>query len=92
MLLTGGLDDGVKGLIETTRQGGITIAQSPDDAYDPVLPLNALLKDHPQYVVPLKDMPPLFCELAGYGCFKDQENIARKAAVAAATKRAELGK
>ncbi len=90
VLLTGDLDDGIEGLIETTHQGGITIAQSPDDAYNPVLPLNALLKDHPQYVLPLRDMPALFCELAGYGCYEDQEAIARKAAIAASRKKKEV--
>lgn len=90
VLLTGRLEDGVEGLRETTFQGGITVAQSPDDAYDPHLPLNAILKDHPQYVLPLRDMPTLLCELAGYGCEHNQESILRKAAMAAARKKQEV--
>lgn len=90
VLLTGGLDDGVEGLRETTYQGGITIAQSPDDAYNPNLPLNAILNDHPQYVLPLRDMPTLFCELAGYGCHREQESVLRKAAITAAQKKQEV--
>ena len=91
ILLTGGMDDGIQGLIETTHQGGITIAQSPDDAYDPILPLNALIKDHPAYVLPLDDMAALLCELSGYEGFRDdQQDVAIKAAVAAATKKEQL--
>lgn len=90
VLLTGGLDDGMEGLREMTYQGGITIAQSPDDAYNPNLPLNAILNDHPQYVLPLNDMPTLFCELAGYGCSRDQTLILQKAAITAAAKKKEL--
>nr|WKN38862.1 chemotaxis protein CheB [Tunicatimonas sp. TK19036] len=90
VLLSGGLDDGIEGLREITRQGGVTIAQSPDDAYNPVLPLNALLKDHPSYVLPLNDMPALFCELAGHNYFPDQSSIIQKAALTAARKRKEV--
>lgn len=87
VLLTGGLDDGVDGLIETTRQGGITVAQSPDDAYNPILPLNALLKDHPRYVSPLVDMPALFCELCNFPYFANQADVAKRAEEAARRKR-----
>ena len=80
VLLTGNLDDGVQGLIETTREGGITIVQSPEDAYKPDMPLNALLNDHPVYVLPLKDMPALFCELVGFECRDDQKDVLFKAA------------
>lgn len=83
VLLTGNLDDGVDGLIETTREGGITIVQSPEDAYKPDMPLNALLNDHPVYVLPLKDMPALFCELVKFECRDDQKDILLKAAAVA---------
>ena len=87
ILLSGNLDDGVEGLREITRKGGVTIAQSPEDAYDPVLPLNAILKDHPSYVLPLHDMPALFCELAGFQAFDNQAEILEKAALTAARKK-----
>lgn len=87
VLLSGGMEDGIDGLIETTHQGGVTIAQSPEDAYNPILPLNALIKDHPSYVLPLRDMPPLFCELIGMGCYPDQTDILHRAAEAAARRR-----
>ncbi len=90
VLLTGKLDDGVEGLKETTFHGGITVAQSPDDAYEPYMPLNALLRDHPAYVLPLKDMPKLFCELANHQVFDDQKQIAKDSAEAAKKAKARL--
>lgn len=90
ILLTGGLDDGVQGLRETTFQGGITIAQSPDDAYNPILPLNALINDHPAYVLPLNDMPALMCELCGVELFPNQKAIVEEAAIAAVAKKQAL--
>ncbi|VUD40981.1 Chemotaxis response regulator protein-glutamate methylesterase [Thalassocella blandensis] len=86
ILLTGKLDDGVDGLIETTLHGGITVAQSPEDAYEPMMPLNALLKDHPHYVLPLHDIPALMCELAQIHHFPNQKNVIKDAALAARTK------
>lgn len=86
-LLTGNLDDGVEGLIETTMQGGVTIAQSPEDAFAPILPLNALLRDHPDYVLPLRDMPKVFCELAKYKFAEDQVFVTEQAAIAAKKER-----
>lgn len=87
ILLTGKLDDGVDGLIETTMQGGITVAQSPEDAYEPMMPLNALLKDHPHYVLPLNDIPALMCELAAVDHFPNQKDVVKQAAIAAMNKR-----
>ncbi|MBD63693.1 MAG: hypothetical protein CME62_00670 [Halobacteriovoraceae bacterium] len=84
VLLTGLLDDGVDGLISCTKHGGVTIAQSPEDAYQPNLPLNAILKDHPSYVAPIKDMALLLCELAQYeGEAELTRSIIEKAALTA---------
>ncbi|MCW8109767.1 chemotaxis protein CheB [Alteromonas ponticola] len=90
VLLTGKLDDGVEGLKATTFHGGITIAQSPDDAYDPHLPLNALLNDHPVFVLPLQDMPKLFCELARHPFCKEQKQVWKESAEAAKRIKAAL--
>ena len=90
MLLTGGLNDGVAGLKETTHLGGITVAQSPSDAYDPVLPLNALLKDHPAYVLPVRDMVSLMCELCHYDFSPEQKSILANAAMTAKREKKEL--
>lgn len=88
VLLTGDLHDGVEGLRETTYHGGITIAQSPDDAYNPVLPLNAVMENHPNYVLSLADMPALFCELVRHEFSPEQRKITEEAAQAAARERA----
>ncbi|MBT82038.1 MAG: hypothetical protein CL587_16795 [Alteromonadaceae bacterium] len=80
ILLTGNLDDGVQGLRETSAQGGITVAQSPEDAYAPYLPLNAVMNDHPSHVLPLKDIPKLMCELTRHPHFDDQESVAIESA------------
>lgn len=83
ILLTGNLDDGVAGLRETSANGGITVAQSPEDAYAPYLPLNAVLNDHPSHVLPLDDIPKLMCELAQHSCFDNQKAVAEESAIVA---------
>lgn len=83
ILLTGKLEDGVEGMIETSHQGGITVAQSPDDAYEPHLPLMALMKDHPSHVLPLVDIPKLMCELAHHPHFPNQKAVFEESAIAA---------
>lgn len=79
ILLTGGLNDGVEGLKETTFHGGVTVTQSPQDAHNPELPLNALEKDHPCYVLPLDEMAPLMCELCHFEHYEGQKEIAYRA-------------
>ncbi|HEU4686347.1 MAG TPA: chemotaxis protein CheB [Nitrospira sp.] len=44
-LLTGCGDDGVSGLISIAGGSGLTIAQDPEEAYMPYMPLNALRYD-----------------------------------------------
>lgn len=52
MLLSGGGDDGVNGLILIKRNGGISLAQDPADAEIPFLPMNAVRYDHPDGILP----------------------------------------
>jgi len=42
VLLSGTLDDGVAGLVSIRESGGATFVQSPDEAYFPEMPQNAL--------------------------------------------------
>src|SRR5215471_1830119 len=42
VLLSGSLDDGVAGLWEIKRRGGITVVQAPEDARHPNMPRNAM--------------------------------------------------
>lgn len=52
MLLSGGGDDGVNGLILIKANGGICLAQDPADADMPFLPMNAVRYDHPDGILP----------------------------------------
>jgi len=56
MLLTGCGEDGVSGLIAISQASGVTLAQDPDDAYMPYMPMNALRFDDIDGVFPLSDM------------------------------------
>jgi two-component system chemotaxis response regulator CheB len=53
VLLSGSLYDGTAGLIEIRRLGGVALVQAPWDAPDPVMPLTAISRDHPDYVLPV---------------------------------------
>lgn len=90
ILLTGGMNDGVEGLKETTFQGGVTVTQSPDDAHNPTLPMNALENDHPGYVLPLHDIPALMCELCHFAYIENQYAIAQNGFYSAQKLKAEL--
>jgi two-component system chemotaxis response regulator CheB len=46
VLMSGVLDDGVLGLSAIRARGGTTVAQRPDDALYPTMPLNAGVVDH----------------------------------------------
>lgn len=47
---SGNLDDGTLGLIEIKAAGGATVAQDPDTAQFPSMPLSAITKDHIDHV------------------------------------------
>ena len=64
MLLTGCGEDGVSGLIAISQASGVTLAQDPDDAYMPYMPMNALQFDDVAGVFPLRDMPSVVTALA----------------------------
>jgi two-component system, chemotaxis family, protein-glutamate methylesterase/glutaminase len=64
MLLTGAGEDGVSGLIAISEASGITLAQDPEDAYMPYMPINALRFDHVDGVFPLKEMASVIVALA----------------------------
>ena len=53
VLLTGYLYDGVSGLYDIHAAGGRTIIQHPTDAEVPDIPLNALRRFSPDYLIPL---------------------------------------
>ena len=56
VLLTGAGDDGVRGLIHIKASGGLALIQDPAQATVPSMPMNALLYDHVDLVLPLADI------------------------------------
>ncbi|MDQ6759792.1 MAG: chemotaxis protein CheB [Acidobacteriota bacterium] len=68
VLLTGLGDDGVPGLWEVKRRGGVTIIQDPEEAEFPEMPRNAADAVSIDYPISLSDMPALLTRLAREGC------------------------
>ena len=67
VLLTGGLSDGVAGLITIKGAGGISVVQDPEEAEYPSMPRNALRYDHVDLVAGLAALPGVLTGLvAGY--------------------------
>jgi Chemotaxis response regulator containing a CheY-like receiver domain and a methylesterase domain len=64
VLLTGGGDDGVRGLINIKAAAGISIIQNPDEAKASSMPMNALLYDHVDLVLSLQEIPSAVAALA----------------------------
>ena len=64
VLLTGGGDDGVRGLIDIKAAAGISIVQNPDEAKASSMPMNALLYDHVDLVLSLHEIPSAIAALA----------------------------
>ena len=64
ILLTGCGEDGVSGLIAISQASGVTLAQDPEEAYMPYMPLNALRFDEVVGVFALRDMASAVVALA----------------------------
>jgi len=64
VLLTGGGDDGTDGLSAIKAAGGISIVQDPSEAQHPSMPLNAMLCDHVDLVLPLAEIAAHLVALA----------------------------
>jgi two-component system, chemotaxis family, protein-glutamate methylesterase/glutaminase len=64
VLLTGEMDDGVAGLWDIKRHGGVAIVQNPEEAYYSSMPLSALRELAVDYTIRLPEMGPLLCRLA----------------------------
>lgn len=63
VILTGTLDDGVAGLAEIKRQGGVAVVQDPQSALFSSMPVNALRSVDVDHVVPLSDIGLLVADL-----------------------------
>jgi len=65
VVLTGWLDDGTAGLHAVKERGGTAVAQNPEDALAPSMPLNAIKHVEVDHILPLKEIAPLLVRLAG---------------------------
>jgi two-component system chemotaxis response regulator CheB len=64
VLLSGGGIDGVEGLIAITGKGGLSIAQQPEQARQPSMPVNAIREDDVDAVLRLTDIARILPMLA----------------------------
>ena len=64
VVLSGWGSDGVSGLIEIKRGGGVSIVQSPHEALAPVMPMNAVMRDHVDWILSVAEIRELLLRLA----------------------------
>jgi two-component system chemotaxis response regulator CheB len=79
LILTGNLDDGIAGLAEIKRQGGLAIAEDPATAFFPSMPQAAQRQVALDYVLPLDKIPALIAKLVTveHTAVKNEESIER---------------
>jgi two-component system chemotaxis response regulator CheB len=63
VILTGRLDDGVAGLAEIKRRGGIAVVEDPETAFCSSMPHNAIQRVEVDHVVPLPQIAGLVSNL-----------------------------
>ena len=63
VILSGTGTDGVEGVKEIEKEGGIVLVQDPATAQFDGMPVNTIHNDHPDYVLEPGDMPSLIKEL-----------------------------
>ena len=64
ILMTGMLDDGVSGLAEIKRRGGVAVVEDPDTALYPSMPSSAIARVDIDYVIPLREIAGIVTRLA----------------------------
>jgi two-component system, chemotaxis family, protein-glutamate methylesterase/glutaminase len=64
VILTGMMDDGVAGLAEIKRRGGVAVVQDPTTALFPSMPYQAMRHVSVDYIVPLSEIAPVLARLA----------------------------
>ncbi|HEX3747021.1 MAG TPA: chemotaxis protein CheB [Bryobacteraceae bacterium] len=64
VILSGLLDDGVAGLAEIKRRGGVAIVQDPSTALFPSMPCNAIQHVDADYITPINEIAGVISKLA----------------------------
>jgi two-component system chemotaxis response regulator CheB len=64
VILTGMLDDGVAGLAEIKRRGGVAVIEDPETALYPSMPRHARERVDVDYIVPLRNVAGVVSRLA----------------------------
>lgn len=64
VVLTGGGQDGVQGLVAIHAAGGLALVQSPTEAKHASMPINAITHDHVDAVLPLTALGEALVQLA----------------------------
>jgi two-component system, chemotaxis family, protein-glutamate methylesterase/glutaminase len=65
IVLTGANEDGAFGLLAIKKAGGLTVAQSPDEAEYKTMPMSAIKKADPHHVLHLKEIGELIAKTEG---------------------------
>lgn len=81
VVLSGGGDDGVDGLIAIKAAGGVSIAQDPEEADYPLMPTNAILFDDVDRVLSVRSMGTTLMKLANGEAIPAFEETADASAV-----------
>jgi chemotaxis response regulator CheB len=58
------LRDGTAGLRHITAGGGVSIVQDPEEAAHSGMPENAIIGDHVQYKLPVREIAALLAKIA----------------------------
>jgi two-component system chemotaxis response regulator CheB len=64
VILSGTMHDGVKGLLAIRKAGGITIAQEPEEAQSPEMPIAALEASAVDFCLPIKEIAAKLSDLS----------------------------
>ena len=70
VVLTGGGDDGTRGLISISEAGGLSLVQKPSEAEHPRMPASALANDHVNAALTLTQIGEALVVLALGGAFQ----------------------
>jgi two-component system chemotaxis response regulator CheB len=65
IILSGTMHDGVAGLLAIRNVGGITIAQKPEEAQNPEMPISAIESGAVDFCLTIKEIAAKLSELAG---------------------------